>query len=65
VSWICIGLQSAENTTNLGVSALKSYSLFPKGYWYWLGAGAMVGFSVLFNVIFTLALAYLNRELLH
>lgn len=31
--------------------------------WYWIGAAALFGFVVLFNVLFTLALTYLNREL--
>eukprot|EP00253_Pinus_taeda_P009158 PITA_09158 len=51
---------SAENTTNLGVSALKSRNIFPQAYWYWIGVAALLGFSILFNVLFTLALAYLK-----
>ncbi|XP_057834764.2 ABC transporter G family member 36 [Cryptomeria japonica] len=51
---------SAENTTNLGVAAMQSFNIYSRGYWYWLGVAALVGFSVLFNVLFTFALAYLN-----
>uniref|UniRef100_A0A0C9RVB8 TSA: Wollemia nobilis Ref_Wollemi_Transcript_11180_4931 transcribed RNA sequence n=1 Tax=Wollemia nobilis TaxID=56998 RepID=A0A0C9RVB8_9CONI len=48
------------NITNLGVTAMKARSIYTRGYWYWLGAAALLGFSVLFNVLFTFALAYLN-----
>ncbi|XP_057834777.2 ABC transporter G family member 35 isoform X2 [Cryptomeria japonica] len=51
---------STENTTNLGVAALESRNIYSRGYWYWLGAAALLGFSVLFNVLFTFALEYLN-----
>eukprot|EP01018_Ginkgo_biloba_P002639 Gb_30095 [translate_table: standard] len=52
--------KSAENTTNLGVSVLESRSIYPRGYWFWLGSAALLGFSILFNVLFTFAVAYLN-----
>ncbi|XP_057859925.2 ABC transporter G family member 42 isoform X2 [Cryptomeria japonica] len=51
---------SVENTTNLGVAALESRGIYSRGYWYWLGASALLGFIVLFNVLYTLSLAYLN-----
>lgn len=51
---------SADNTTNLGLTMLKRRNLFPQAYWYWIGVGALLGFTLLFNVLFNLALAYLN-----
>ncbi|KAM7480400.1 hypothetical protein LguiA_028613 [Lonicera macranthoides] len=49
------------NTTEpLGVTILKSRGFFPYAYWYWIGVGALLGFVLVFNFCFTLALTYLN-----
>ena len=32
---------------------------------YWIGVGALIGFVLLFNAAFTLALTYLNRGYLY
>lgn len=45
------------------IALLKSQGFFPYSYWYWIGAGALVGYVLLFNVGYTLALMYLNRKL--
>ncbi|XP_010688122.2 ABC transporter G family member 32 isoform X1 [Beta vulgaris subsp. vulgaris] len=44
----------------LGEAALRSRSLFTESYWYWIGVCAMVGYIVLFNVMFTIFLSYLH-----
>ncbi|XVF24906.1 hypothetical protein REPUB_Repub13aG0168100 [Reevesia pubescens] len=44
----------------LGVAILESLEVSRNKNWYWIGVGALVGFSILFNVLFTLALTYLN-----
>ncbi|KAK0597626.1 hypothetical protein LWI29_027037 [Acer saccharum] len=49
-----------NSTDTLGVAVLKSRGFFPEAYWYWLGVGALIGFTILFNFGFTLALTYLN-----
>nr|XP_023894172.1 ABC transporter G family member 32 isoform X1 [Quercus suber]XP_023894173.1 ABC transporter G family member 32 isoform X2 [Quercus suber] len=51
-----------ENNSNsrLGDALLRAHSLFPESYWYWIGVGAMIGYTVLLNMLFTLFLAYLN-----
>ena len=51
----------ANSTETLGVAVLKSRGFLPHAYWYWIGVGAMVGFVLLFNIFFTLAVTYLNR----
>ncbi|XP_020241529.1 ABC transporter G family member 36-like isoform X2 [Asparagus officinalis] len=56
-SWNKI-LPGARET--LGVTILKSRGIFPEAKWYWIGIGALLGYMFLFNVLFTLALAYLN-----
>ncbi|XP_028802333.1 ABC transporter G family member 39 [Neltuma alba] len=44
----------------LGVMVLKSRGFFPAAYWYWIGAGALIGHTFLFNFLFTLALQHLK-----
>lgn len=44
----------------IGKAILKSRGMFTRGHWYWISIGALVVFSVLFNILFTLALKYLN-----
>lgn len=51
---------ASDNTTKLGVAVLESFDVFPDRNWYWIGAGALLGFSFLFNILFTFALTYLN-----
>ncbi|XP_063937326.1 pleiotropic drug resistance protein 1-like isoform X1 [Daucus carota subsp. sativus] len=50
-----------KNTTEtVGVALLKSRGFYPYSYWYWIGAGALVGFVCLFNYGYMLALIYLD-----
>lgn len=55
-------MQASDNTTRLGVAVLQNSDVFPEKRWYWIGTAALLGYSVLFNVLFTLALMYLSRE---
>ncbi|KAI3419000.1 uncharacterized protein J3R85_013510 [Psidium guajava] len=50
------------NTTNepLGIQVLKARGFFPHAYWYWIGTGALLGFVLLFNLVFNWALTYLS-----
>ncbi|GFQ05731.1 ABC transporter g family member 32 [Phtheirospermum japonicum] len=50
----------ANHTLSIGKALLKSRSLFPESYWYWIGIGALIGYTILFNVLFTLFLSKLN-----
>ncbi|KAJ9168412.1 hypothetical protein P3X46_019939 [Hevea brasiliensis] len=52
----------AGNDTNLslGEALLRARSLFPESYWYWIGVGALVGYTILLNILFTFFLAHLN-----
>ncbi|GLT70614.1 hypothetical protein SLA2020_426820 [Shorea laevis] len=45
---------------SLGQALLRTRSLFPDSYWYWIGVGALLGYTVLFNILFTFFLGYLN-----
>ncbi|XP_031258876.1 ABC transporter G family member 32 isoform X1 [Pistacia vera] len=53
--------KTAVNTnSSLGEALLRERSLFPESYWYWIGVGAMIGYAVLFNILFTFFLSYLK-----
>ncbi|KAK9058873.1 hypothetical protein SSX86_023717 [Deinandra increscens subsp. villosa] len=54
--------KAAGNNTDipLGTMLLKVRSLFPEDYWYWIGVGALLGYTILFNILFTIFLTYLN-----
>eukprot|EP01018_Ginkgo_biloba_P031439 Gb_04571 [translate_table: standard] len=49
----------SENTT-IGLYVLESHGLFSKEHFYWIGLGALAGFTFLFNLLLTIALTYLN-----
>ncbi|XP_019424860.1 PREDICTED: ABC transporter G family member 39-like [Lupinus angustifolius] len=48
------------HATTIGKAILKSRGFYTQGYWYWIGIGALLGFAVLFNLIFIVALTYLS-----
>uniref|UniRef100_A0A6V7QUP9 ABC transporter domain-containing protein n=1 Tax=Ananas comosus var. bracteatus TaxID=296719 RepID=A0A6V7QUP9_ANACO len=52
-------IDPATNET-LGVAVLKSRGMFTEAKWYWIGLGALVGFVLIFNFLFTVALSYLK-----
>ncbi|XP_074570849.1 ABC transporter G family member 36-like isoform X2 [Curcuma longa] len=47
-------------TEPLGVIVLKSHGVFSEARWYWIGFAALVGYVILFNFLFTMALTYLK-----
>ncbi|KAL5757768.1 hypothetical protein ACOSP7_020379 [Xanthoceras sorbifolium] len=51
---------STGNVTSLGMAVLEQFDVDPKEYWYWIGVAALLGFTILFNVLFTFSLMYLN-----
>ncbi|XP_050938061.1 ABC transporter G family member 36-like isoform X2 [Cucumis melo] len=51
---------ASDNKTPLGLAVLKNFDIFQDTNWFWIGAGALLGVAILFNVLFTLALMYLN-----
>nr|XP_019707357.1 ABC transporter G family member 36-like isoform X6 [Elaeis guineensis] len=48
------------STEPLGVVILKSRGIFPEAKWYWIGFGALVGYTLLFNALFTVVLTYIK-----
>ncbi|KAJ4847789.1 hypothetical protein Tsubulata_003348 [Turnera subulata] len=57
---------SARNTDprfdepTVGKVLLKSRGFFTEDYWFWICIGALLGFSLVFNILFVGALTYLN-----
>lgn len=41
---------------------MKSRGFFPEPYWFWIGTGALVGYVIVLNSLFVLALAYFDRK---
>jgi hypothetical protein len=48
----------------LGVQILKARGIFVDANWYWIGVGALLGYIMLFNILFVLFLDWLGREYL-
>ncbi|XP_008775866.2 pleiotropic drug resistance protein TUR2-like isoform X1 [Phoenix dactylifera] len=53
-------VNATASTETLGVQVLESRGLFPQAKWYWIGVGALLGYIVVFNFFFTVALSYLD-----
>ncbi|KAJ1392153.1 P-loop containing nucleoside triphosphate hydrolase [Sesbania bispinosa] len=49
-----------NSNKTLGIQILESRGFFTHAYWYWIGVGASIGFIFLFNIVYTMALTYLN-----
>lgn len=55
--------KSAIGDNTIGYNVLHTRGLPTGDYWYWIGVGTLLLYSVLFNSVVTLAVAYLNRKL--
>ncbi|CAN1280693.1 Pleiotropic drug resistance protein 1, partial [Linum perenne] len=54
----------ANSTESLGIQVLRSRGFFTEPHWYWLGFGATIGFLFLFNIVFAVALTFLDSKLI-
>ncbi|KAL3530879.1 hypothetical protein ACH5RR_010201 [Cinchona calisaya] len=52
--------RTTSGNTTLGSMVLRSHSLPSAGYWYWVGVGALLLYALLFNIVVTMALTFLN-----
>ncbi|XP_073135477.1 pleiotropic drug resistance protein 1-like isoform X3 [Henckelia pumila] len=50
----------ANSNISLGVQVLNDLGFFPESYWYWIGAGALAGWILLYSFCSILALTWLN-----
>lgn len=56
-------VQAVENSPlTLGKKVLHNFGIQKEAHWYWTGIAALLGFTVLLNVVYALSLAYLNRK---
>ncbi|KAK1311612.1 ABC transporter G family member 31 [Acorus calamus] len=53
--------RSVYGNETVGYNVLHSHGLPVRDSWYWIGVGALLAYAVLFNILFTLALAYLKQ----
>ncbi|KAF3943051.1 hypothetical protein CMV_030353, partial [Castanea mollissima] len=51
---------ASNNITKLGVAVLNNFDVPHHNYWYWIGVTALLAFTILFNILFTFSLMYLN-----
>ncbi|AES81621.2 pleiotropic drug resistance protein 1 [Medicago truncatula] len=50
-----------NSTKPLGVDVLESRGFFTQSYWYWICFAALLGYTLLFNLGYILALTYFNQ----
>ncbi|KAI3447489.1 hypothetical protein Pfo_004154 [Paulownia fortunei] len=48
------------NQPTVGKVLLQSRGFYTEDYWFWICVSALIGFSVLFNILFIAALTFLN-----
>nr|Q8GU88.1 RecName: Full=ABC transporter G family member 39; Short=OsABCG39; AltName: Full=Pleiotropic drug resistance protein 7; Short=OsPDR7 [Oryza sativa Japonica Group]BAD24998.1 PDR-like ABC transporter [Oryza sativa Japonica Group]BAD25007.1 PDR-like ABC transporter [Oryza sativa Japonica Group]CAD59570.1 PDR-like ABC transporter [Oryza sativa Japonica Group] len=58
-SWNKVVDPTQSNDT-LGVQVLKVRGIFVDANWYWIGVGALLGYIMLFNILFILFLEWLD-----
>ncbi|KAL1298231.1 hypothetical protein HN51_042620 [Arachis hypogaea] len=51
---------TSDGSPTIGEAVLNTFDAPKHAYWYWIGLGALLGFTVLFNFLFTLSLIYLD-----
>ncbi|KAH8520242.1 hypothetical protein H0E87_001633, partial [Populus deltoides] len=60
LSCLFFGLKSSFGNNTVGNNILYQHSLPSSDYWYWIGVGVLLLYALLFNIIVTWALTYLN-----
>ncbi|PWA44181.1 plant PDR ABC transporter associated [Artemisia annua] len=58
--WRAPNVYMRINASTVGEALLKSRGFFTKDYWFYVSIGALIGFSFLFNILFIVALTFLN-----
>ncbi|XP_057725255.1 ABC transporter G family member 29-like isoform X1 [Arachis stenosperma] len=51
---------SSDGSPTLGAKTLDTFDVPDEKRWYWIGAGALIGFVIFYNILFTISLMYLN-----
>nr|CAB3473531.1 unnamed protein product [Digitaria exilis] len=58
--WTNVFVSNGQTTDTIGIAVMKSRGYFPEPYWFWIGTGALVGYIIVLNSLFVLALAYFD-----
>ncbi|XP_039117321.1 ABC transporter G family member 39-like [Dioscorea cayenensis subsp. rotundata] len=53
-------VDATKSNKFLGVQILESRGIFPQAKWFWIGMAGLVGYVLVFNALYTLALTYLD-----
>lgn len=48
------------SNVSLGKEVLLSRDFVTQAYWYWIGVGALLGYTIIFNFLLIISLTYLN-----
>ncbi|KAJ0884371.1 putative monosaccharide-transporting ATPase [Helianthus annuus] len=51
--------------TTLGKFLVTSRGMFAESYWYWIAVGALLGYTLIYNVLYVVALRFLSSEFLN
>ncbi|XBH61340.1 hypothetical protein VPH35_115802 [Triticum aestivum] len=51
-----------RSTEPLGTSVLKSRGIFVEAKWYWIGLGVLIGYTIIFNGLYTAAFTYFKTH---
>ncbi|KAM0000591.1 putative ABC-type sulfate transporter [Helianthus debilis subsp. tardiflorus] len=58
--WSAPNIDPRINASTVGKALLKSRSFYTEEHWFWISVGALLGFSIIFNILFIVALTFLN-----
>ncbi|CAL5209123.1 unnamed protein product [Lathyrus oleraceus] len=58
--WSSPNLDPRVPEPTVGKALLKARNMFTEEYWYWICIGALLGFSLLFNILLIIVLTFLN-----
>ncbi|PWA64191.1 plant PDR ABC transporter associated [Artemisia annua] len=58
--WSRPNIDPQINASTVGTALLKSRSFYTQDYWFWICLATLLGFSIIFNVLFIVALTFLN-----
>ncbi|CAK9168101.1 unnamed protein product [Ilex paraguariensis] len=58
--WSANNTDSQIHAPTVGKAILKSRGFYTDEYWFWICIAALIGFSILFNILFIAALTFLN-----
>ncbi|KAK9075025.1 hypothetical protein SSX86_003344 [Deinandra increscens subsp. villosa] len=58
--WSTPNIDPRINASTVGEALLQSRGFYTEEHWFWISLGVLFGFSIVFNILFIVALAFLN-----